>query len=234
VLGSRTPGSRREWQRRQMQLARERGRAGPSTAEILPVYAALVAVVALPVWLLTLAWRYLGALGLVPALLLLAAVGFVAYRWQRAERRRRRGHFRRAELEVASDREVVTMVRRVLNRDGWHVASAPWQGRPRLIAQHPGTGAVLDVCFRERGEDAQETNVTPAPARTVLRVVDATPSADGITRLIVSRGRYSRSEVLWASRQLGLHLVDHPRLRLWIAGQPLHQVLGLPPLERSA
>jgi hypothetical protein len=105
---------------------------------------------------------------------------------------------------------------RILRRDGWRVTVVPYQGRPRLWATRGGH--VLDVTFREPSEPAEQ-EVGPAPLREAGR-----PAVDAIVRLVVSTGTYSRGDVLWASRQGGVVLLDGRSLRRWAAGGSL----GLP------
>ncbi|MFJ4536619.1 hypothetical protein ACIP39_11705 [Streptomyces tibetensis] len=45
--------------------------------------------------------------------------------------------------------------------------------------------------------------------------------------MVISPGSYSRTDVLWASRQGGVHLVDGRQLQQWAAGTSLNDP-GLP------
>ncbi|NED00601.1 hypothetical protein G3I55_02855, partial [Streptomyces sp. SID6648] len=110
----------------------------------------------------------------------------------------------------------------MLQRDGWHVIAMPDDGRPRLYARDRG-GRQLDVAFRPADEAVDEgAPAGPAPLRKA-----GGPGADRLIRVVISRGSYSRTDVLWASRQGGVHLVDGRQLQRWAAGTSLDD-LGLP------
>ncbi|MFD8851575.1 hypothetical protein [Streptomyces sp. NPDC059604] len=188
----------------------------------MPAFAALALAVAGPVFLLVWLYRVLGVGGLVLGVVLLSAVAVVGRRWRRATVRRRRGIYTPAELSVLGEHGLVAAVERMLRRDGWHVISMPDEGRPRLYARDRG-GRQLDVAFRAADEaPADNAPAGPAPLREVGR-----PGVDRLTRVVISRGAYSRTDVLWASRQGGVHLVDGRQLQRWAAGASLDD-LGLP------
>jgi hypothetical protein len=129
--------------------------------------------------------------------------------------RRRGGHYTTEELARLDDRGLVEATARMLERDGWRVADLSLQkARLRLYARDRH-GRELDVSFRPvaaGGEDAHR----PATVRETAR-----PGADRPVRLIVHLGGFSRAEVLWASRQDDVHLLDGRQLRRWAAGTPL-------------
>ncbi|MFJ4343571.1 hypothetical protein [Streptomyces sp. NPDC088915] len=216
------PGSRRSQRDRAVAELRAQGRYGPELRDVVPAFAALALAVVGPVFLLVWLYRVLGVGGLVLGVVLLAAVAAVGRRWRRATVRRRRGIYTPAELSVLGEHGLVAAVERMLRRDGWHVISMPDEERPRLYARDRG-GRQLDVAFRAADEaPADNTPAGPAPLREVGR-----PGVDRMTRVVISRGAYSRTDVLWASRQGGVHLVDGRQLQRWAAGASLDD-LGLP------
>ncbi|MEU8030672.1 hypothetical protein AB0C13_18810 [Streptomyces sp. NPDC049099] len=62
----------------------------------------------------------------------------------------------------------------------------------------------------------------PAPLREAGR-----PRVDRLIRVVVHLGGFSRTDVLWASRQGGVHLLDGRQLQRWASGATLDD-LGLP------
>ena len=217
------PGSRRSQRQRAVAELRAQGRYGPELRDVLPAFVGLGLAVAGPA--LALAWLYrtLGVGGLVLGVVLIAAATAVGLRWRRAAVRRRGGIYTSAELAVLDEHGLAAAAERMLQRDGWHVIPMPDEGRPRLYARDRG-GRQLDVGFRpvdevSAGEDAP---TGPAPLREAGR-----PGVDSLIRVVISRGSYSRTDVLWASRQGGVHLVDGRQLQQWAAGTSLDD-LGLP------
>lgn len=216
------PGSRRSQRQRAVAELRAQGRYGPELRDVAPAFVGLALAAAGPVFFLVWLHRTLGVGGLVLGVALLAAVAGVGVRWRRAAVRRRGGIYTPAELSVLGEHGLVAAVERMLRRDGWHVISMPDEGRPRLYARGRD-GRQLDVAFRPADEaPADNGSVGPAPLRKVGR-----PGVDRLTRVVISRGVYSRTDVLWASRQGGVHLVDGRQLQRWAAGTSLDD-LGLP------
>lgn len=216
------PGSRRAQRQRAVAELRAQGRYGPELRDVLPAFVGLGFAAAGPVILLAWLHRTLGLVGLVLGVALLAAATVVGLRWRRAATRRRGGIYTPAELAVLDDHGLAAAAERMLRRDGWHVIAMPDEGRPRLYARDRG-GRQLDVGFRPADEAADENASTgPAPLREAGR-----PGVDSLIRVVVSRGSYSRTDVLWASRQGGVHLVDGRQLQQWAAGASLDD-LGLP------
>ncbi|MFD0501877.1 hypothetical protein ACFQ0G_01025 [Streptomyces chiangmaiensis] len=52
-----------------------------------------------------------------------------------------------------------------------------------------------------------------------------------MTRVVIHLGGFSRADVIWASRQGGVHLLDGRQLQRWASGESLDD-LGLPPQSR--
>ncbi|MFD5234301.1 hypothetical protein ACFWJ5_38475 [Streptomyces qaidamensis] len=174
-----------------------------------------------PVLLLAWIYRGLGALGLLLGTVLLAAVGFVGWRLRRTVVRRRSGTYTSAELARLDEQGLGVAVERILSRDGWHVISMPYRGRPRLYARDRG-GRQLDVGFRpaDKAPADEDAPTVVAPLREAGR-----PGVDNLIRVVVSTGSYSRTDVLWASRQGGVRLVDGRQLQQWAAGTPLDDLV---------
>jgi hypothetical protein len=112
---------------------------------------------------------------------------------------------------------------RILRRDGWRVIDLTVRkGRSRLYARDR-RGRELDVAFRPVATvDEDEGASGPAPLREAGR-----PSVDRLTRVVVHLGSFSRTDVLWASCQDGVHLLDGHQLQHWANGAALDE-LGLP------
>jgi hypothetical protein len=190
---------------------------------VLPAFVGLGLVVASA--FVGLAWLYraLDVGGLVLGVVLLAAVTVVGRRWRRVVVRRRGGIYTPAELRALDGHGLAVATERILQRDGWHVISMPDAGRPRLYARDRG-GRRLDVGFRPADEAPADEDVPTGPA--TLREAGR-PGVDHLLRVVVSQDSYSRTDVLWASRQGGVHLIDGRRLQQWAAGTSLDE-LGLP------
>jgi hypothetical protein len=216
------PGSRRSQRQRAVSELRAQGRYGPELRDVLPGFVGLGLAVLAPVLLLAWLYRALGVGALVVGSVLLAAATVVGLRWRRAAVRRRGGVYTPAELAVFDDHALAVAVERILTRDNWHVIAMPEEGRPRLYARDRG-GRQLDVAFRPAGEVTDEDAPT-APAPTLREV--GRPGVDNLIRVVVSRGSYSRTDVLWASRQGGVHLLDGRQLQRWADGATLDD-LGL-------
>lgn len=173
---------------------------------------------------LLLAWLYraFGVSGLVLGVALLAAAGTAGTRWRRAVARRRGGHYTTDELARLDDHGLAVAAARMLRRDGWHVVDLTEPGRPRLYARDPRGRRELDVAFRPVATaDEDEGSTGPAPLRETGR-----PGVDHLIRVVIHLGTFSRADVLWASRQGGMHLLDGHQLQCWAAGTPLDE-LGL-------
>ncbi|MQS18001.1 hypothetical protein F7Q99_38895 [Streptomyces kaniharaensis] len=184
------------------------------------------AVFVLP--LLVLWWLYavLGLVGVLVVLVLVVALVVVVRRRRAVIARRRSGLYAAADLRALADEHALARAAsRMLRRDGWRVKSAPWQGTPRLMARD-GDGRTLEVTVRPVNEVGEATPA-PAPLRRA-----GTEGFGGVLRLVVSLGRYSRQDVLWASRQGGVYLLDGQQLEMWGAGTDLVQLVGPLPLPR--
>ncbi|MEU5397615.1 hypothetical protein [Streptomyces tibetensis] len=175
--------------------------------------------------LLVLAWlhRVLGGIGSLLGAILLAAAGVAGWHLRQTVVRRRGGTYTPAELARLDQQGLAVAVERMLNRDGWHVIAMPDRGQPRLYARDRG-GRQLDVGFRPADEATadEDAPTIAAPLREAGR-----PGVDDLIRVVVSRGSYSRTDVLWASRQGGVQLVNGHQLQQWAAGASLDD-LGLP------
>ncbi|MFD0371140.1 hypothetical protein [Streptomyces sp. NPDC127114] len=203
------PGSRRSQRQRAIAELRAQGRYGPELRDVLPGFVGLGLAVAVPVFALVWLYRVLGIEGLVLGVALLAAATTVGLRWHRAVVRRRGGIYTPAEIAVLDDQVLAAAAERILRRDSWHVISMPDQGRPRLYARDRA-GRQLDVAFRpdNMAPDDEDAPAGPAPLREAGR-----PGIDNLIRVVISRGSYSRTDVVWASRQGGVHLVDGRQLQ---------------------
>jgi hypothetical protein len=186
---------------------------------VLPGFVALGLAVLAPVLLLAWLYRALGVGGLVLGVVSLAAVTVVSLRWRRAVVRRRGGHYTAAELARLDDHGLAAAAERMLRRDGWRVVDLTEHGRLRLYARDRA-GRQLDVAFRPAA--STEGAGGPAPLREAGRL-----GADRLVRVVVHRGAFSRMDVLWASRQGGVHLLDGHQLQRWADGASLDD-LGLP------
>ena len=217
------PGSRRSQRQRAVSELRAQGRYGPELRDVLPALVALALAVLAPVLLLVWLYRTLGGGGLVLGVVLLAATTVVGLRWRRSVVRRRGGHYTAAELARLDDHGLALAAARMLRRDGWRVVDLAEHGQLRLYARDR-RGRELDVGFRPVAAAANEDEGAsgPAPLREAGR-----PGVDRLVRVVVHLGNFSREDVLWASRQGGVHLVDGPQLQRWAGGASLDD-LGLP------
>ncbi|MFI9824585.1 hypothetical protein ACIHFC_29650 [Streptomyces sp. NPDC052013] len=219
------PGSRRSQRQRARSELRAQGRYGPEFRDVLPAFVGLGLAVLAPVLLLAWLYRALGVGGLALGAALLAAAAAVGLRWRRTVVRRRGGHYTPAELARLDDRGLVVAAARMLRRDGWRVVDlTAREGRPRLYARDR-RGRELDVAVRPvasaAATDEDEGATGPAPLREAGR-----PGVDRLIRLVVHLGTFSRADVLWASRQGGVHLLDGRQLQRWASGATLDD-LGL-------
>lgn len=220
------PGSRRSQRQRAVSELRAQGRYGPELRDVLPGFVGLGLAVLAPVLLLVWLYRALGVGGLVVGVVLLAAAAAVGVRWRRAVVRRRGGHYTAAELARLDDRGLAVAAARMLRRDGWRVVDlTAREGRPRLYARDR-RGRELDVAFRPvasaAAADEDEGASGPAPLREAGR-----PGVDRLIRVVVHLGKFSKTDVLWASRQGGVQLLDGRQLQRWASGATLDD-LGLP------
>ncbi|MFG3547795.1 hypothetical protein [Streptomyces sp. NPDC047725] len=218
------PESRRARKQHTIAELRAQGRYGPELRDVLPAFVGLG--LALAGFAVALAWLYraLGTGGLMLGVALVAVVAVVGRRWRRAVVRRRGGVYTPAELAALDEHGLAVAVERMLQRDGWHVISMPDAGRPRLYARDRG-GRRLDVGFRPAHEVPADGDTLVGPAPTLRE--PGRPGADHLIRVLVTPGSHSRADVLWASRQGRVHLVDGRQLRRWAAGTSLDG-LGLP------
>ncbi|MEU0289291.1 hypothetical protein [Streptomyces sp. NPDC006147] len=217
------PGSRRSQRQRAVSELRAQGRYGPELRDVLPGFVGLGLAVLTPV--LFLAWLYqaLGIGGLALGVVLLAAAGTAGWCLRRTVARQRGGHYTAAELARLDDQGLTVAAARMLRRDGWRVVDLTVrEGRPRLYAQD-SAGRELDVAFRPVATLNEDEGASgPAPLREVGRL-----GADRLIRVVVHLGAFGRADVLWASRQGGVHLLDGRQLQRWADGDTLDD-LGLP------
>jgi hypothetical protein len=188
---------------------------------VLPGFVGLALAMLAPVALLFWLYRAFGVGGLVLGVVLLASAATAGLRWRRRIVRQRGGYYTPAELARLDDHGLAVAAARMLRRDGWHVRDLTEHGRARLYARDRG-GRQLDVTVRPVASAADEGASGPAPLREAGR-----PSVDHLIRVIVHRGDFSRADVLWASRQGGVHLLDGRQLQRWADGATLDG-LGLP------
>jgi hypothetical protein len=171
-------------------------------------------------------WR--GLLGVVLVAVVYLGGLVRAVLWRGAVVRRRRGHYTAAELARLGELQLPALVRSLLRRDGWQTVLAPHDGHPRILGTD-ARGREIDVVFRLAG--TRESTQSSGPRSAVLRAA-GTRAHDGVIRLVVALDPFPRDDVLWASRQGGLHLVDGELIRRWADGEPVQQLLGLGPLPR--
>ncbi|MFD8202278.1 hypothetical protein [Streptomyces sp. NPDC059701] len=216
--------SRRSKRQRAVAELRAQGRYGPELRDVLPAFTGLV--LAVTVLVTTLAWLYraLGAGGLVLGVALLTAATVVGWRGRRTAVRRRGGIYTPAELMAQDERGLAVAAERMLRRDGWHVISMPDAGRPRLYARDR-SGRQLDVGFRPADETPVDRDTLAGPAPTLRE--PGHPGVNSLIRVMINQGSYSRTEILSAARQGGVHLIDGHLLQKWAAGTSL-DALGLP------
>jgi hypothetical protein len=215
------PGTPRARRQRDRLQARLEGRGDPTLRVLWPAVLALVLAAAVGAVLLVWADSRRGVLGVVLVAVVYLGGLVRAVLWRGAVVRRRRGHYTAAELARLGELQLPALVRSLLRRDGWQTVLAPHDGHPRIL----GT----DVVFRLAG--TRESPQSSGPRSAVLRAV-GTRSHDGVIRLVVALDPFPRDDVLWASRQGGLHLVDGELIRRWADGEPVQQLLGLGPLPR--
>lgn len=216
------PGSRRSQRQRAASELRAQGRYGPELRDVLPGFVGLGLGVFAPVLLLAWLYRALGVAGLVLGVVLLAAATTAGLRLHRSVTRRRGGRYTAAELARLDDPGLAVAAARMLRRDGWQVVDlSAREGRPRLYARDH-QGRKLDVAFRPVGTtDEDEAASGPTPLREAGR-----PGVDRLIRVVVHLGAFNRTDVLWASRQGGVHLLDGHQLQRWANGSTLDD-LGL-------
>ncbi|MGR3939083.1 hypothetical protein [Streptomyces sp. BRA346] len=217
-------GSRRSQRQRAAAELRAQGRYGPELRDALPGFIGLGLAVAVPTGFLAWMYRQLGVLGLVLGVALLAGAVVPCARWRRAAARRRGGIYTPGELEGLDAHGLAVAAERMLRRDGWHVISMPHHGQPRLYARDR-RGRQLDVAVR-RAEQPVDDEADEATGTAPLREAGR-PGVDSLIRLVISQGQFSRTDVLWASRQGGVHLLDGHQLQRWANGTALDD-LGLP------
>lgn len=204
-----------------MSELRAQGLYGPELREVLPGFAGLGLAVLVPVCLLVWLQHTSGVVGLALGVLVLASSAVVALRVRRAVVRRRGGRYTAAELALLDERGLAEAAARILQRDGWHVVDLTLQkGRRRLHARDR-QGRQLDVAFRS------ETTAEQGENWRATLVETGRPGAGRPIQVIVHPGRFSRADMLWASRQGDVHLLHGRRLRRWATGASLDE-LGLP------
>jgi hypothetical protein len=191
---------------------------------VLPGFLGLGLAVLVPVLLLIRLYRTLGISGLVLGSVLVATAVTAGLCLRRTVVRRCGGHYTPAELARLDDQGLTVAAARMLRRDGWRVVDlSTRKGRPRLYARDR-RGRELDVAIRPvRTADEDQNESGPTPLREAGK-----SGVDHLIRVVVHLGSFSRTDVLWASRQGGIHLLDGQQLRRWAAGETL-DALGLPP-----
>jgi len=227
---NRSPvGTRRAWRRREELQRRLSGEYGPEWWEVAPAFAAVLAVIGLPLAGLGWVWSRVGwwAALLAAAVLAYAVRGAVRRRRAVLARRRQARRFSLADID-ADDRAFRAIVGRLLLRDGWTQVRGVRITRDvvHLVGTGPD-GRQLGVAFeRGSGQAGQGSS-----GRAALRPVGGAPqlpTARG-TRplfLVVSSGMFARERVVWAARH-GVQLVDRALLARWVAGEDLAALLDL-------
>ncbi|SEC14147.1 hypothetical protein SAMN05216532_0592 [Streptomyces sp. 2231.1] len=215
------PGARRSQREQALSDVRAQGRYGPELRDVLPAFVGLCLTALTAALLLTSFHRTLGVTGLVPGVVGLAAAGTALRILRRPLVRRRSGHYTPAEIAVLSDRALKLAASRMLQRDGWQVTDVSLRDRPRLYARDD-RDRQLEMELRPVAPAAEEES---AEAPT-LRWTAAHAGADRVIRIVIHPGTVSRADVVRASQQGGVHLLDGSRLRRWASGVPLDH-LGL-------
>ncbi|WP_338692685.1 hypothetical protein V2W30_00635 [Streptomyces sp. Q6] len=211
--------SSREQRARVASELRAQGRYGPELREVLPAFAALGLAVLGAVLVLALLTREYGASGLIVGVLLLGLLGGAGWFGRRLVAHRVRGRYSPAELRRLDQRGLARAVERMLRRDGWQVTDLSDGDRMRLYARDR-LGRELDVAVRPTVETPPQENVSGAE-----RIRESgRHGADRFLQLFVSQDAFSPSDVMWASRQDDVRLVDGQRLRRWAAGVPFDRL----------
>lgn len=233
-LWDRSPlGTRRAWRKREELRLRVSGQWGPEWWEVLPGFAAVLAVTLLPVAVLGWLWAKVGWWA---ALLAAAAMAYgvrSSVRRRRAlavEQQRQAVRFGLEQVDTADDRRFRTIVGRLLLRDGWTdvrgVLIRP--GVVHLVGNGPD-GRKLGVAF-ERGVEraGRESGGGRAALRPVGGSLTLPEGATGPRALflVVSSGAFARERVVWAARN-DVRLVDRAMLQQWAGGEHLAVLLGL-------
>ncbi|MFI9825917.1 hypothetical protein ACIHFC_37050 [Streptomyces sp. NPDC052013] len=203
--GAAAPAACAGCRQRAVSELRAQGRYGPELRDVFPGFIVLGLAVLAPVLLLAWLYKALDVGGLALGVILLAAAVAAGWRLRRTVVRRRGGHYTAAELAQLNDHGLAAAAARMLRRDGWRVVDLTVrEGRPRLYARDR-RGRKLDVAFRPVASAAatDEGARGPAPLRDAGR-----PGVDRLIRVVVHLGGFSRADVLWASRQGGVHLLD--------------------------
>lgn len=201
---------------------RAQGRYGPELRDVLPSFAGLALALVAVVLLLGGLHRAFGTPGLLLGLLLLTLAASVGLRLGRRAARRRKGRYTTRELARLDDRGLVEATARMLERDGWSVADLTLRrGRTRLYARDRH-GRTLDVSFRSDTAAEEDAGLAATRVETVRQTIP--PEAEHPRQVVIHRGKFSRAEVLQASRRDDVHLVDGRMLRRWAAGTPLDEL----------
>jgi hypothetical protein len=219
------PGSLREWRRRERLRARLAGQGPPTHRQLAPLYVALVVAVAIALLLEEWARTLAGLPGVVMVGVAYLALLVRLVRWRADVVRRRRGRYTVAEAARVTQAALPSVLLHVLRRDGFRVERVDYEGVPRLFGVD-WHGREVDCVVRE-GSQGVDT-LGGAPRTATLRAAGQ-PAIDETLRLVVSLGGYARGDVLWASRQGGVHLIDGRMLRTWVAGEPLPKLIGTAP-----
>jgi hypothetical protein len=191
---------------------------------VLPGFIGFALAVLSPVLLLAWLYRALGVVGVVLGCVLLGAVGTACLSLHRTVVRRRGGRYTPAELARLDDQGLALAAARMLRRDGWCVVDLSLRGRPRLYAQDY-SGREIDVAIRPVTDTANEDEGVSRPVATIRET--GRPGVDHLVRVVVYLDSFSREDVLWASSQGGIHLLDGTQLQRWADGVSLDD-LGLP------
>jgi len=110
----------------------------------------------------------------------------------------------------------------MLRRDGWRVFDLSSRERRARLYARDRRGRELDIAFRPVATATEEKALGgPSALREAGR-----PGVDHLIRIVVHLGSFDRTDVLWASRQGGVHLLDAYQLRCWADGIRLDD-LGL-------
>jgi len=191
----------------------------------LPAFSGITVATTASMLLAVQLYRELGARSMLVggAVLVAAGLARMILRLRRSVLRRRGGHYTSAELARLDDQQLTLATARMLRRDGWQVFDLSLRGRARLYA-FDHTGRELDVTLRPVALSMAEDE--PIGWAVPLGYTGRA-GLDNILRVIVQMGTFRHEDVLRASHQGGVYLLDSTQLQRWAAGATLDELFWL-------